>query len=76
MHQKFEKNSSEFRMFGDFWKLCQSVWNVEDDDDYWEKVVRWTGVFSKRYESIGLAEKLAAALLSDLEEKYRREYKK
>lgn len=63
-------------MFGDFWKLCQSVWEVEDTEEYWRKVIRWTGVFSKRYKTIGIAEKLAASLLNDLDEKYNKKYKK
>ena len=69
MEVKFNKNSTEWQMFVDFWTLCQKFWVPEPTDEYWEKCVESVGQFSKEYPDITLARGLALALINDLEER-------
>ena len=52
----FTKDSSEFRWFGDFWKLVQKYWNPEDKPEYWEEAYK---DFDKLYTSYGKDTKLS-----------------
>ena len=70
MFQKFENNSAERQMFVDYWTLCQKYWLPEDTNDaYWHEVVEEIYKFTGKYREIGLAGKLAQALITDLEER-------
>ena len=51
MEKKFAKGSSEWMMFMDYWALCQKYWEPDDNDDYWESVVKETDVFYRKYNS-------------------------
>lgn len=68
MEQKFDKQSKEWVMFTDFWKLCQKVWIPDDSDSYWEEVIDLADEFIKKHPS-RFARRLANALLDDLEER-------
>ncbi len=68
---KFEKGSKEWYMFHDYWKLCQKFWVPEDNDEYFEAVVRETDKFYKKYRDIGLGKKIALAFVDTIDEQYR-----
>ena len=70
MEKKFAKGSSEWMMFMDFWTLCQKYWEPDDNDDYWELVVKETDVFYRKYNS-EFAKSLALTLVNELERKSR-----
>ena len=70
MEKKFAKGSSEWMMFMDYWALCQKYWDPDDNDDYWELVVKETDVFYRKYNS-EFAKSLALTLVNELERKSR-----
>ena len=70
MEKKFAKGSSEWMMFMDYWALCQKYWEPDDNDDYWESVVKETDVFYRKYNS-EFAKSLALKLVNELERKSR-----
>lgn len=70
MEKKFAKGSSEWMMFMDYWALCQKYWEPDDNDDYWESVVKETDVFYRKYNS-EFAKSLALTLVNELERKSR-----
>ena len=70
MEKKFAKGSSAWMMFMDYWALCQKYWEPDDNDDYWESVVKETDVFYRKYNS-EFAKSLALTLVNELERKSR-----
>ena len=67
---KFEKNSQEWNMFKDYYRLCEQYWQIEQgNDEYWENFVKDIEDFHKKYESISLSKRIVLALVEDLEEK-------
>ena len=68
MEKKFAKGSSEWMMFMDYWALCQKYWEPDDNDDYWESVVKETDVFYRKYNS-EFAKALALTLVNEVERK-------
>ena len=70
MEKKFAKGSSEWMMFMDYWALCQKYWDPDDNDDYWESVVKETDVFYRKYNS-EFSKSLALTLVNELERKSR-----
>ena len=70
--KKFNKGSEEWMMFTDFWNLCQKYWIVEDQDEYWESVIRSANDFQKKYNHILLSRRLALAFVDALEDVFRK----
>jgi|GEM_PF-314001 len=66
----FGKDSIEWEMFGEYWKMCQKLWVVEDNNEYWDTVIKETGEFARKYESVSLAKELAMSLVADLDKRY------
>lgn len=66
--KKFRKGSEEWMMFTDYWQLCQKYWEPEENDEYWEKVIRDTNDFIKKYDT-KFARGIGMALLDSLEER-------
>ena len=58
---KITKGSKEWTMFTDYWQLCQKYWRVEDNDKYWESLLRDFNNFIKKYEEVVLARCIAEA---------------
>ncbi len=52
---KFEKGSSEFQWFGQFWQIVQKHWIPEADDFYWDSL---TSDVNELYEKFKDNEKL------------------
>ena len=69
---KFDKGSEEWLMFMDYWNLCQKYWQVEKNDDYWDKAIADTNAFCEKYKVLSLAKKLALAFIEDLDENYKK----
>jgi len=69
---KFQKDSEEWLMFQDFYRLCQKFWLPEDaklNKSYWEELMVESGEFAEKYSSSSFAKRLALALLGYLGEK-------
>lgn len=66
---KFEKDSHEWHMFQDYWKLCQKFWVPENNDEYWKAIVRETDDFYEKYKDITLSKKIALAFVDAVDEK-------
>lgn len=64
MYVKIEKSEKEFSMFSDYWKLIQSVWGIEDTEEYWESVKDAVEEFSDKYGAFGID--LSVALMKEL----------
>ena len=64
MKVKIEKNSKEWNMFSDYWKLLQEVWGIEESEEYWESVKDAVEAFAGKYGRFGVG--LGAALLAEL----------
>lgn len=67
--KKFDKESSEWKMFADYWKLCQKYWEPEDDDDYWDDVLRSADDFIKIH-NCEFAKMLSITLINYLEKEF------
>ncbi len=56
-----EKESKEWQMFGDYFKLCKKYWEVKDTDQYWEDLINSVNEFYNKYKDIPLSESIALA---------------
>lgn len=74
---KFEKNSVEFELFGEFYKMCQRVWIPEGSDAYWERAIDEVRAFYKKYKDADdiFVREIGLALLETLEKKYKQRKK-
>ncbi len=63
------KGCDEFEMFQDYWKLIQENWQVENTEEYWEKVVEDSRIFFEKYKRMEFAKELTMAYLNELERK-------
>lgn len=64
----FSKDSKMYQMFSDYFKLIQSIWQVEENDHYWEQVVIDTTAFHSKYKE-EYALDLVKSLTSELSRK-------
>lgn len=69
---KFEKNSFYWRLFADYYTLCQACWQLEDADEWWEEAIGKCKEFSAKYENDAFARGLVDALIRKLEEDKKR----
>ena len=65
---KFEKGSYYWRLFMDFWKLCQEYWEPDDTEAWWDEVDAATRKFVAVYDNRAFPRMLAQALIAHLEE--------
>lgn len=70
MRKKLTKADAEFQMFSDYYKIYQDFYEPEDNDNYWQGLVRAVDEFYKKYKS-KLAKDLAIAYLDSREEVYK-----
>lgn len=47
--QKFEKDSEEWKMFMDFWQLCQRHWIPDSSEKYWQAFTDETNEFYRKH---------------------------
>lgn len=69
---RFEKGSMAWRMFTDFYRLCQEYWEPEDTDQWWEEAAEKTGQFAEAYGNSAFVRGLALAVMVGAEEKVKR----
>jgi hypothetical protein len=50
--QKFEKDSEEWKMFMDFWQLCQRHWMPDATEEYWQALTDDTKEFYRKVSII------------------------
>lgn len=72
---KFSKGSDMFCMFGDFYKLCQSFWEPENNDEYFERFVQAQSEFTQKYKQSSFARALSLALADEINRKSMKFYK-
>lgn len=65
---EFEKNSFYWRLFAEYYILCQDYWELEDTDEWWEEVNQKCEQFSFRYGNSAFARGLSMTLIRHLEE--------
>lgn len=65
---KFSKDSVEFKMFTEFWKILQDYYIPENSDEYWEAFVKAQGEFIQKYDH-ELCRELSKLLVNYLERK-------
>lgn len=66
---KFNKGSEEWLMFMDYWNLCQRNWKVEQNGEYWQKLIVDCDNFLAKYKGNKFASRLIMALQDTLEER-------
>ena len=66
--KKFEKGSEEWKIFTDFWELCQRHWEPEETEEYWQTVIDDIDTFYRNHKTL-FSRKLCIALIHGLEEK-------
>lgn len=64
MKVKFQNGSEEWQLFMDLWGLAQSVWGIEDREEYWEDVKNAVEAFASKYGPFGVG--LGVAVLTEL----------
>lgn len=70
MRKKLTKADAEFQMFSDYYKIYQDFYVPEDNDSYWQGLVRAVDEFYEKYKT-KLAKDLAIAYLDSREELYK-----
>ena len=71
---KFSKDSVEFKMFTEFWKILQDYYIPENSDEYWESFIKVQNEFIQKYDH-ELCRELSKLLVNYLEAKMKREVK-
>ena len=71
MQKNFTKESKEREMFGAFWDMCQKYWIPEDNDEYWNAVVKASDEFNDKYKDLHpMVVQLTVAFVKGLEDKF------
>ena len=68
MNKIIDKNSQEWQMFRDFYKIYQEYAIPEQTDEYWKKVINVCADFGEKYADASqeLSKSMAIALLENL----------
>lgn len=69
---KFQKGSEEWQMFMDFWNLCQSHWQTEENDAYWEKLIQDASAFADKYDRCEFANRIAIAFVETQDAEFKK----
>lgn len=72
----FERGSEEFVMFTDFWNLCKKYWDVQDNDEWWDKAIADINKYCSNYKEDKFTRDLGMALLNRLERQVKENGKK
>ena len=51
MEKKITQGSEEYQMFLDFWNMCKKFWEPEDNDEYWDDLVKAVTAFNKKHKT-------------------------
>lgn len=66
----FGKDSEEWLMFREYWQLCQKYYIPEDDENYWNSLVKSIGMFNLKYKN-DFANELTIAFFNTVEKMYK-----
>ena len=66
---KFTKDSREFQMMGEVWKILSEFYEPENTAEYWDVVKAVLNKFVKRWDNDLLAKHMARAVVLYLDEK-------
>lgn len=78
MKKKLDKSTKEFQMMQDFWRIWQEYYIPEDNDEYWNCLIKEADDFAKKYNDTlkrslegGTASHLMMAVLTDIEKRFK-----
>ena len=72
--KNIQSGTEEFELFQDYWNLYKNNALVENNAEYFEKVVQDTEKFYQKYKT-PFAKELGVAFENEMERKYKHEYK-
>ena len=72
--KNIQSGTEEFELFRDYWNLYKNNAVVENNAEYFEKVVQETENFYQKYKT-PFAKELGVAFVNEIERKYKHEYK-
>ena len=64
MRKQLARADEEFQMFADYYKIYQDFYVPEDNDTYWEELMRTCDEFSKKYNTKFARELIFAYMIS------------
>lgn len=67
---KLGRDTEEFKMFQEYWRIVQEYWKVENDGAYWEALDEAIGRFTEKFNN-ELALGLAQAFFEAQEKKFK-----
>lgn len=70
---EFDKDSEEFRTFTEFWAIFKEYGQPEDNDDYWDSLMKALNVFHIKHNKSLLAYEISMMLATYLEKKFKKE---
>ena len=70
MRKQLTKADTDFQMFADYYKMYQDFYVPEDNDNYWQELIRAVDEFHKKYKT-KFAKDLAIAYMSSREDIYK-----
>ncbi len=65
-----DSNSTEFKMFADFWNIYKKYYEPQESEKYWESMVEEINAFHKKYNT-DFSRALALALSNEIERKWK-----
>ena len=74
MRKKLDKTTKEFAMMQEFWKIWQEFFEPEDNEEYWDGLIKATSDFTKKFDrnlTGNTASYLMLAVLTDIENRYK-----
>jgi hypothetical protein len=63
-----EEMKTEFAYFGEVWSLFKKYYHVQQEDSYWEKLIKEAGAINQKYQC-ELCKDLILAVMNELERK-------
>lgn len=64
---RFEKGSFYWRVFAEYYILCQDYWELKDTDEWWEELNGRCEEFIAKYDNSMFARDLCSVLVRRLE---------
>lgn len=71
MQKKIGKDEKEFQFFRDFWKFYERYYYPENNDIYWDSLVKEGTDLCTKYSDIHIARKLIFSIIQELEERFK-----
>lgn len=61
------KETIEFKIFSDIWAFFKSYYQVQNDDDYWDRLIEESNRIAKKYGHNKFANDLLIATIREME---------